>query len=93
MLEGLKEECADKEYIHAEGITDEKIKSFLQEVYFVIEDKTPTEYVKEIIKDIHNRSNKVYGSIKIRKKLNEGKNPKVNHKRIERIISKNAIKY
>ncbi|WP_187117401.1 hypothetical protein [Clostridium amazonitimonense] len=41
----------------------------------MIEDKTSTEYVKEIIKDVHNKSNKAYGSIKIRKKLNQGKNP------------------
>lgn len=46
----------------------------------------------EKIKNIHNESKKVYGSIKIRKKLNDGKNPPVNHKRIERIMSKNGIK-
>ena len=46
----------------------------------------------EKIKDIHNGSKKVYGSIKIRKKLNDGKNPTINHKRIERLMSENGIK-
>lgn len=46
----------------------------------------------EKIRDIHNGSKKVYGSIKIRKKLNDGKNPPINHKRIERLMSENGIK-
>jgi putative transposase len=46
----------------------------------------------EKIKDIHNDSGKVYGSIKIGKKLNNGKNPHINHKRIERLMSENGIK-
>ena len=44
------------------------------------------------IKDIHNNSGKVYGSIKIVKKLNDGENPPVNHKRVERIMSEHGIK-
>lgn len=43
----------------------------------------------EKIKVIHNESGKVYGSIKIRKKLNDGKNKPINHKRI---MSENGIK-
>lgn len=46
----------------------------------------------EKIKDIHNNSKKVYGSIKIGKQLNDGKNPPINHKRIERIMSENGIR-
>ncbi|NRT88948.1 hypothetical protein DE167_004969 [Clostridium beijerinckii] len=46
----------------------------------------------EKIKDIHNESKKVYGSIKIRKKLNDGKNPPINHKRIERLMSERMTK-
>lgn len=34
-----------------------------------------------------NESGKVYGSVKIVKKLNDGKNKSINHKRIERIMS------
>lgn len=51
MIEGLKEECFDKEYIDNKDISDEKIKKFLTEVFFVIDDKHSTEYVKEIIKE------------------------------------------
>jgi len=34
----------------------------------------------KIIKDIHNENKRIYGSIKIRKKINYGKNLSVNHK-------------
>ena len=43
------------------------------------------------IKDIHNESNKVYGSTKITRKLNTKEKDKVkvhvNHKRVERLMS------
>lgn len=51
MIEGLKEECLDKEYIDKKDVSDEKIKKFLTVVFFVIDDKNSTEYVQEIIKD------------------------------------------
>lgn len=47
----------------------------------------------EKTKDIHNDSGKVYGSIKIGKKLNDGKNPQINNKRIERLKSENGKRY
>lgn len=46
----------------------------------------------EKIKDIHYKSKKVSGSIKIRKKLNDSKNSPINHKRIERLMRENGIK-
>ena len=44
------------------------------------------------IKDIHNASNKVYGSTKITKKLNKKSEVHINHKRVERLMSENDIK-
>ncbi|WP_185966890.1 IS3 family transposase [Clostridium sp. HBUAS56017] len=50
------------------------------------------EIILKKIKNIHNKSKKVYGSIKVGKELNDGKNPPINHKRIERIMSENGIR-
>lgn len=47
---GLKDECKVKTYIDASLATDEKIDDFLDKVLFVIDNKTPSEYVKSIIK-------------------------------------------
>ena len=44
------------------------------------------------IQDIHEKSNKVYGSTKIMKKLNTKSNQSINHKRVERLMSENGIK-
>ena len=49
MIEGLKEEAAEKEYIEGEWITDENIDIFLDQLTFVIDDKGKTEYVRGII--------------------------------------------
>ena len=49
MIEGLKEEAAEKEYIEKEWITDENIDKFLDQLTFVIDDKGKTEYVRGII--------------------------------------------
>lgn len=49
--DGLKKEAKEKSYINDEDITDEKIEQFLKQVIFVIDDKTPSEYVKAIIKE------------------------------------------
>ena len=46
----MKEECDQKQYIDASNVTEDLLKSFLQEVWFVIDDKDPQEYITEIIK-------------------------------------------
>ena len=51
VFSGLKEECEGKEYIEQARITDDEINEFLRCVWFVIDDKRPEDYIKEIIKD------------------------------------------
>lgn len=51
MIEGLKEEAKEKEYIDDKDITDTNISDFLKKVRFVVDDRKPSEYVKAIIKD------------------------------------------
>lgn len=51
MKEGLIEECILKNYIDFDQTTDELITMFFSKVTFVIDDKTPIEYVKNIIKN------------------------------------------
>lgn len=51
LIEGLKAEALDKTYINDADVTDDKINDFLSKVLFVIDDKSPSEYVKAIIKD------------------------------------------
>lgn len=51
MVEGLKEETKEKEYIDDKDITDTNISDFLKKVRFVVDDRKPSEYVKAIIKD------------------------------------------
>jgi Tfp pilus assembly pilus retraction ATPase PilT len=51
MVEGLKEEAKDKEYIDNKDITDTNISDFLKKVRFVVDDRKPSEYVRAIIKD------------------------------------------
>lgn len=46
---GLYEECKAKTYINDSDITDENMGSFLNSVWFVIDTKTPQEYIREII--------------------------------------------
>lgn len=50
IFSGLKDECRKKEYISAENIIDEKLLYFLENVWFVVDDKEPKDYIKEIIK-------------------------------------------
>lgn len=50
IIEGLKEECKSKTYINDAEITDDKINDFLSKIYFVIDDKEKSEYVKKIIR-------------------------------------------
>ncbi|MFI8712173.1 hypothetical protein [Brevibacillus brevis] len=50
LKKGLKDECIAKTYIDTSSATDEKIDDFLSKVLFVIDNKTPSEYVKSIIK-------------------------------------------
>ena len=47
---GLKEECEKKEYIDTSRMTEEAVESFLRKVWFVIDDKAPEDYIREIIK-------------------------------------------
>ncbi|HOJ10918.1 MAG TPA: hypothetical protein PK733_10045 [Clostridiales bacterium] len=51
VIEGLKEESDTKTYIDSSKITTTSINNFLKDVIFVIDDKSPCEYVKAIIKD------------------------------------------
>ena len=51
LIEGLKEEAYNKEYIDNQRVTDENVSSFLEKVCFVVDDKEPSEYVREIIKN------------------------------------------
>ncbi|MEY8002038.1 IS3 family transposase, partial [Clostridium sp. Mt-5] len=46
----------------------------------------------EQIKDIHKKSNNVFGSVKITREVNKLSKKPVNHKRVEHIMSKNNIK-
>ena len=47
--EGLIDECRKKEYILDSDIIDEKINDFLDEVWFVVDNKSPQEYIKKIV--------------------------------------------
>lgn len=49
VLSGLKEECAKKEYIESDKITDDSLIEFLKLVWFVVDDKKPADYIKAII--------------------------------------------
>ena len=51
LKEGLINEATDKTYINNSNITDKNINDFLQKVLFVIDNKSPSDYVKAIIKD------------------------------------------
>ena len=48
---GLKDESTAKTYINNADITDTNIEEKLKKVLFVVDDKKPEEYVKEIIKN------------------------------------------
>ena len=49
LKEGLVEEAGKKEYIYNEWITDENIDAFLNQVTFVVDDKSKAEYVRGIM--------------------------------------------
>ncbi len=51
VVNGLKDECNKKEYIENDNITDIQLNSFLSKVWFVIDDKHPEDYIREIIKE------------------------------------------
>lgn len=51
IIEGLKEEANDKKYIEDKDITNVNILDFLKNVTFVIDEKEPSEYVKDIVKN------------------------------------------
>ena len=51
LKEGLKSEAEKKTYIDNSNITDEKIDGFLERILFVVDTKTPEDYVRAIIKD------------------------------------------
>lgn len=78
LIDGLIAEATDKTYIDNSVITEANISSFLSRVSFVIDDKTPSEYVREIIKDhpaIIPRDNELIAIFnEIRDKQSEKKN-------------------
>lgn len=47
---GVMEECKTKEYMKKENVTEDKISAFLEKVWFVIDDKNPQDYIREIVK-------------------------------------------
>ena len=49
LKDGLIDECKKKKYISEDAIVDDKIDTFLSIVWFVIDDKSPAEYIKKII--------------------------------------------
>lgn len=51
LIEALKKEATEKEYINNEDITDINISNFIKNVLFVISDREPSEYIKAILKD------------------------------------------
>lgn len=50
LKDGLIEECKKKEYITESDISVDKITEFVKNVWFVIDDKEPQEYIRQIIK-------------------------------------------
>ena len=51
LTRGLKLEAIEKSYVEIDDKTDQNINNFLKKVLFVVDNKTPCEYVKAIIKD------------------------------------------
>lgn len=51
LKEGLIDEATKKTYIDNVDITNENIAGFLEKVIFVVDDRSPEDYVKAIIKD------------------------------------------
>lgn len=89
LREGLIDECKKKEYINNLAITDVNIDKFLKEIWFIIDDKEPQEYIKQIIKDhpsIIPSDSKLIGIFnEIRNKQSELKNTNVEGITIDRI--------
>ncbi|HAT4315418.1 hypothetical protein [Clostridium perfringens] len=50
LKQGLKNECSKKTYINNNDITDDRINTFLDKVYFIINNKEKSDYIKGIIK-------------------------------------------
>lgn len=86
---GLIEECEKKEYIENSAITDINIDGFLKVVWFVVDNKQPQDYIREIIKDhpsIIPPDSKLIGIFnEIRNKQSELKNTNVEGVTINRI--------
>lgn len=51
ILKGLREECITREYIEKKDIVDDRLNDFLKQVWFVVDDKAPQDYVREIVKN------------------------------------------
>ena len=89
VVSGLKEECEAKEYIDAEQITEESLQGFLKQVWFVVDDKEPADYIKAIIsnhpKIIPSDSELIAIFNEIRNKQSEKKNTIVEGVVIEHI--------
>ena len=48
---GLEAECQAKEYIPKDRIEEKSIDEFLSKVWFVVDDKSPADYIRAIIKN------------------------------------------
>lgn len=51
VISGLRDECQKKEYIEDGKVTDDVLDSFIKSIWFVIDDKHPEDYIREIIKN------------------------------------------
>ena len=86
---GLVEECYSKDYINNADISDQNIDGLLESVWFVIDDKEPSDYIREIIKKhpriIPSNSELIAIFNEIRNKQSEKKNSIVEGVVIEQI--------
>ena len=51
IIQSLQDEAKAKKYVKDEDITDINLKNFLNTVLFVIDDKTPSDYIQGMIKN------------------------------------------
>ena len=87
--DGLVDECHKKEYIDNATVCDESIDGLLKSVWFVIDDKHPEDYIREIVKKhpriIPQDSDLIAIFNEIRNKQSEKKNSLVEGIAIDRI--------
>ena len=87
--DGLVDECHKKDYIDNAAVCDESIDGLLKSVWFVIDDKHPEDYIREIVKKhpriIPQDSDLIAIFNEIRNKQSEKKNSLVEGIAIDRI--------